>query len=479
MRQTTTRSRRIRRVILAVVVIGAAAAGALSFLGADAGSAPEVTTVQIARGPVSDEVTATGTVQPVTTVEVGSQISGTIAWLGADYNSIVRKGQVVARLDAALLDSQVTQARASLTRVTAEVDNAGMQMKNAQQKEQRLRELWNRQLIARAELDAAELAVSMADAQVKSVTAQLAQARASLSQAEVNRTHTVIQSPIDGVVIMRSVDVGQTVSASTSSPTIFKIAADLKKMEVKAGVDESDIANIRPSQPVKFQVDAHPGEVFPGIVSQVRLEPTLVQNVITYSVVIAAANPDMKLMPGMTANVRIEIASRDDVLTVPNAALRFRPTPEMFAAFGQAPPASSKPAVRAVATSGREPVVAGLGEEDTESPRVQQAITPARSATTIDALFSPLGSMEGDGRLWIYSGGQLSQVPVRVGISDGQVTELIEGDLPPGARLVTGISTGEAVRATAAPAGGLFMPGGGMPGGGGRQGGGGNRRSAS
>ena len=265
---------------------------------------------------------------------------------------------MIARLDPSLFQTQVEQAEANRTKASADLDNAQVKVADAQQKYDRAKELAAKQLIARSDLDAAKVAVDLAEATVRSTRAQVVQADAAVNQAQLNLSHTVITAPIDGIVIGRSVDAGQTVAASLSSPTVFSIAADLAEMQVSASIDESDIGRIRPAQRVTFQVDAYPGESFTGTVAQVRLQPSVVQNVTTYSVIIDVPNRALKLKPGMTANVGIEVAARDNVVRVPNAALRFRPTAAMFAALGpggaardQAPDDDQRPKIRRTAQS--------------------------------------------------------------------------------------------------------------------------------
>jgi HlyD family secretion protein len=252
-------------------------------------------------------------------------VSGTIKSLFADYNSQVRAGQVIAELEPSLFQTQVDQASATVQRLQADVERARVALEDAQLKARRAAELWDRQLIARTDLETAETTARQAEASLKSAQAQVTQGAASLSQAQVNRNHTIIRAPIDGIVISRSVDVGQTVAASMSAPTLFVIAKDLSRMRVNARIDESDIGRVAAGQPVTFKVDAYPGETFSGAVSQVRLEPVTEQNVVSYVTIIDVPNPDLKLKPGMTATVTVEIARADDVLRVPAAALRFRP----------------------------------------------------------------------------------------------------------------------------------------------------------
>lgn len=342
----------MKRAIIVLVLLAVVAAGAGYWYLNRARVEVAVNTVPATRGDITDTVGATGTVQAVTTVQVGSQVSGNIEWLGADFNSIVKQGQVIARLDPSLFDAQLrqvqanlSQARANLTRANSELDRAKVQLTDAQQKYNRARELSKQSLIAQSDLDAAKVAVDSAQAGVASQAASVIQSQAAVTQAEasvnqsqVNRDHTIIQAPIDGIVTQRSVDVGQTVAASMSAPTLFVIAADLTEMQVNANIDEADVGRIRPGQHVTFRVDAYPTDNFEGTVTQIRLQPVVVQNVTTYGTVITVPNKQLKLKPGMTANVKIEIAKRTNALRIPNAALRFRPTNEMFAAFNQTPP---------------------------------------------------------------------------------------------------------------------------------------------
>src|SRR5262245_8556568 len=286
---------------------------------------PEYTTAVVTRENVVDSVEATGTLGAVTTVQVGTQVSGTIASLHADFNSEVKKGDVVARLDPSLMQAQVDQADATIVRLEADVTRAQAALTDAQLKLERGRELLKQGLVPRQDVDTAESTARQAEASLQAAKAQVTQARASLNQNRVNLDHTIITAPVDGIVISRNVDVGQTVAASMSAPTLFVIAKDLTQMQVEASVDEADIGRIHQGQPVTFVVDAYPRDVFKGRVSQVRLQPVVVQNVVSYVTVIDVPNPEKKLKPGMTATVTIEIARADDVLTVPNSALRFRP----------------------------------------------------------------------------------------------------------------------------------------------------------
>jgi HlyD family secretion protein len=317
------------RLVLILLAISAVTASVAAYYRTGTGNdSPQFVTASVSRGAIVDSVGATGTLEAVTTVQVGTQVSGTIKSLYADFNSRVRKGEVVAELEPSLFQTQVDQARATVTRLEADVERARVDVDDTQVKLRRANELWDKQLIARTDLETAEASARQAEAALKAAQAQVAQARASLSQAHVNIGHTIIRAPIDGVVISRNVDVGQTVAASMSAPTLFVIANDLSRMRVSASIDESDIGRVGAGQAVTFKVDAYPNDTFAGTVSQVRLQPVTEQNVVSYVTIIDVPNPDMKLKPGMTANVTVEIARADDVLRVPNAALRFRASRE-------------------------------------------------------------------------------------------------------------------------------------------------------
>jgi HlyD family secretion protein len=342
----------MKRALIGLLIVAAIGAGAGAYYIRRGAPDLQAVTSPITRGDVVDTVGATGTLQAVTTVQVGSQVSGNISWLGADFNSIVKKGQVIARLDPSLFEAQLEQSKANLLQARAnsakaqsDLERTKVQLTDAQQKYTRAKELSAKSLLPQSDLDSAKIAVDTAEAMLASQQATVnqsqaavTQSQASVNQNQVNLDHTVITAPIDGIVTQRSVDVGQTVAASMQAPTLFILAADLTKMQVNANIDEADVGRIRPGQHVTFRVDAYPTETFEGTVSQIRLQPVVVQNVTTYGTVIDVPNAQLKLKPGMTANVKVEIAKRSDVLRVPNAALRFRPTNDMFAALNQQVP---------------------------------------------------------------------------------------------------------------------------------------------
>ncbi len=281
---------------------------------------------KVIRGNIVASVTATGTVNPVTTVLVGTQVSGTIKHIYVDFNSPVKKGQLVAQIDPSTFEAQVEQARANLLTAQANLQKAEANLIDARRTLERNRSLFSKDLIARSDLDTAETNYETARAQVEATKAQVEQAKAALKIAETNLMYTKIVSPVDGVVISRNVDVGQTVAASFQTPTLFTIAQDLTKMQIDCNVSEADIGRIKADQTVEFTVDAYPDTTFKGRVFQIRNAPITIQNVVTYDVVVKVDNPELKLKPGMTANVSIIVDTKRDVLKVPNSALRFRPT---------------------------------------------------------------------------------------------------------------------------------------------------------
>src|SRR5947209_2137517 len=316
-----------------------AAIGILTAFKFETGKAPQFVSEKVQQGNIENSVQATGSITAVTTVQVGSQVSGTIQTLNADFNSHVKKDQIVAQIDPSLFKGALLQAQADLQDANANLQAAKANLEKAQAAEvqthldyTRSDQLAQAGVIPVQQLDAAKAAwqsaaaaVNAGKAQVTQSAAQVQQKAAAVTVARTNLDHTTIRSPIDGTVVARSVDVGQTVAASLQAPTLFTIAQDLTKMQVYVSTDESDVGVIHTGQPVNFKVDAFPGENFKGHVSQVRLNATTVQNVVTYTTVVNFDNPQMKLFPGMTAYVSIPVAQADNVLKVPNGALRFKP----------------------------------------------------------------------------------------------------------------------------------------------------------
>jgi HlyD family secretion protein len=317
-----SRSWRLALAALALLVV----AGGYAYWGRAAGTGDRgYVTETVDRGTVASTVTATGAVNPVSTVQVGTYVSGPIREIFVDYNSPVTKGQRVAKIDPAPFQVKVLSAEAALANARAKVrkSQADLQLKTLTLG--RDRELRGKNLISQNDLDTARSDYDQAAAQLALDRAAVQQAEASLQEARINLAFTDILSPVDGVVVSRNVDVGQTVAASFQTPTLFLIAQDLTKMQVDSNVSESDIGEVRAGQPASFTVDAYPGEPFHGRVVQVRNAPTTVQNVVTYDVVIGVDNPELKLKPGMTATVTVITAERDDVVRIPVRALRFNP----------------------------------------------------------------------------------------------------------------------------------------------------------
>ena len=374
----------MKKLIIIIIVLVAVGVGAGAFYMRRGGPEPKVDTLQITRGEIADVVPATGTLEAVTTVNVGTQVSGMVQELYADFNSIVRKGQVIARLDPSLIQTQIEVQRANVVRAEADLERLRVNLADSKRKLDQAKQMWEKELIPRDQLDTADLNVKNAESQIKSSEAGLVQARANLNTQQVNLGHTIIKSPIDGIVILRSVEPGQTVASSMNAPTLYIIAEDLAKMQVIANIDEADVGRMRQGQPVTFRVDAYPNDVFRGAVEQVRLQPTTLQNVVSYSTVIAVPNPDLKLKPGMTANVSVEIARRTNVLRIPAAALRFRPTTDHFAAL-------NLPVPPEIANRGAG--FAGLGREGRGSPAATgEGAATAGSGTPAAAGQPPAGA---------------------------------------------------------------------------------------
>jgi HlyD family secretion protein len=317
----------MKKILFALVVIIALSAGAYFIFKSDEND-QKFRAEKISRGDIVQSVTASGTVNAVTTVLVGTQVSGTIKNIFVDFNSVVKKGQLIAEIDPAIFDGQVEQARANVLSAKANVEKAVVALADSKRTLGRQKELFARNLISRSDVDAAETAHDTAGAQLTAAKAQLSQSEAALRISETNLRYTKIVSPVNGIVVSRNVDTGQTVAASFQTPTLFNIAQDLTKMQVDSSVAEADIGKIQVGQPVEFTVDAYPDSPFQGKVSEIRNAPITVQNVVTYDVVVKVDNPELKLKPGMTANVSIIVSTRKDVLRVPNTALRFRPPSE-------------------------------------------------------------------------------------------------------------------------------------------------------
>ena len=535
-------SKLVMRRIVPVVVVALLAGGAvLGYLYTQSrGSAPKYRTARVERGPLTAAVSATGNLNAVVVVQVGSQVSGQIKELKVDFNSIVKKNQVIARIDPDIFEAKVNQARADVDsaraavlnqeaqveRARADVDNARaalveakaftakaqVQSVDAKRDYDRKTELFARQLIAKSDLDTSQATYDAAVAQLdstrareqalgsgiqsaiaqlrvaqaalESARAQVKQKDAALKQAQVDLDHTTILAPVDGVVVSRQVDVGQTVAASLQAPVLFTIAQDLTQMQVETSVDEADIGRIKLDDRATFTVDAFPGETFTGTVTQIRKAAQVVQNVVTYTVVVAVANPSGRLVPGMTANVKLVTAEKASVLKVPNAALRFRPAgieapsdgPASGAGGPSGAPAGGPPSVEQIRErlvrelklteeqqkkldpilhDNREQFRAlqGLPEADRraraqkirEASRVKiREILTDEQKTRYDQM---AGAASGEGRpgirgrVWVIGpDGKPAPVALTLGLSDGAATEVLRGEINEGQDVIVGVA---------------------------------------
>lgn len=328
----------MKKLIVILVVAVLAAAGYFYWDSQKAPQVPQFTKVTISQGDVVEAVSATGTLQAERLVSVGSKVSGVIDELNTDFNQIVRAGQVLARVNTDLLETQVKIQEANIARQEVDLESQRVQLADLEQNLARTKELRAKQLVTQQALEAAELQVKSRQAQIKSAEQGMVQSRINLDQARLNVTEATIRSPIDGVVVNRVVDRGQTVVGSQSATKFFDIATELTSLKLEGGVDEAEIGKVRTGMRVVFTVDAYPNQDFYGEITMVRINPTVQQNVVTYTTVARVQNNDLRLKPGMTASMRIEVARRNNVMRVPAAALRFRPTNDMWTALKMEPP---------------------------------------------------------------------------------------------------------------------------------------------
>ena len=406
------------RLTATAAVLALGAGGVWFYRRADAHEAPAYRTATVERGTIKSTISATGTLGAVRTVQVGTQVSGQVAAIYVDFNGRVRKGQLLARIDPTLQQQAVQDAEAGLERSQA-------QLTQAQAEYQRNKQLFDEKVITASEFGAVQSTFSVQQANVKS-------AQIALDKARQNLAYTNIYSPIDGVIVERNVDVGQTVAASLSAPQLFLIANDLSEMQILASVDESDIGQIKEGLPVQFTVQAYPNQAFSGSVEQVRLQSKTQDNVVNYTAVVRVKNPGGKLLPGMTATAQFLTGSAENVLTVPNAALRFRPTAEMTAQL-RAQFATRRGNDSTAATASR----AGRDSSGARGQRAGRDSSAARAAGR--------GSMS---MLWyLDKDGKAKAIRVRPGVTDGQLTAVEGTNLTEGMRVIIGV--GDATQATA------------------------------
>jgi HlyD family secretion protein len=506
--------------LLAVLAVLLVAVGGYAWLQSRGGAGEQkLRLVKVERGALQAVVAASGTLNAVTTVQVGSQISGQVKEINADFNTAVKKDQVIARIDPQTFELRVNQARADLDAAhsavavarsglaaqQAEVGRVKVTLADAQRDYERKRALVEKNFISGAELDkartlldgtreqlkAVEAQIHVSEAQVLSARATVKQRESLLKQSQVDLERTIIRAPVDGTVILRNVDAGQTVAASLQAPVLFTIAQDLRDMQVEAAIDEADVGRLRVGQQATFTVDAFPRRSFNGEIRQIRKSPVNVQNVISYTVVISASNPDLSLLPGMTANVRVVVEKRDAVLKVANAALRFRP-----AGAPDSKPAATAPARQAggdAAKQFRQRVYAELKPDDSQKAKLDQVFDDVRlkiaelrelpqeadrrkagerlraesrarvmeilteaQKPVYERLLAEMGGARAGtwaaGRVWVPGpDGQPRPVDVRTGLSDGTSTEILEGPLKEGDEVILG--AGEPAKKAGGPTG--------------------------
>ncbi len=511
--------------IIALLLLAAIAAGGgwLWFSSRTSAGDTKYRTTKVERGPIQAVVVASGTLNAVTTVQVGSQISGQVQEIFADFNTQVKKDQVIARIDPQTFELRVNQARAdvdsaksavavatsALAAQKAELGRIRVNLADAERDYNRKKMLVEKNFISPAELDkvrtlfeatreqlkAGEAQLEVSSSQIASAQATVKQREALLKQAQVDLERTIIRAPVNGTVILRNIDAGQTVAASLQAPVLFTIAQDLRDMQVEAAIDEADVGRLRVGQIANFTVDAFPRRNFSGEIRQIRKSPVNVQNVISYTVVIGAANPDQSLLPGMTANVRVVVDSRDNVLKVANAALRFRPAGAGDAKAPSDPAAGQAPGA-AAAQQFRQRVFEELKPEPAQKAKLEQIFDDVRqklmqlrdmpkdgdrrkagerlraeSRERVMAILTDAqkpayerllaefgaaarGAASAPGRLWVpVAGGTPKAVDVRTGLTDGTSTEILEGPLKEGDEVISGIGEAPGAAKKAAPSG--------------------------
>jgi HlyD family secretion protein len=422
----------LRGVIVLIVLLGAGIGAYERFINVP--TPPVVFYAGASRGDVVLTVSATGTLQATRTVDVGTQVSGVVLKLYVDYNSIVKKGDLLAQIDPLLFQAALDSAQAGVDKAQIDLQGAEETLAVDGKNRDRAEQMFAHQLEIEQDRETAELQVKADEATVDADKAALIIAQANVEQAKVNLDFCTIRSPIDGVVVTRNADQGQTVASGFSVPSLFIIATDISTLELSGQVDESDIGKLHPGQDVGFNVDAYPGRTFHGTMTHVRLYATSTNNVVTYQAIVSVNNPDLRLLPSMTANMKVEIARASNVVRVPNTALRFRPTREMFDAFDEAPIPTAVPISIVV---------------DGSAAAAHQALLPLPPGFTtkagpygveIDTMFKPAPAPRIAGLLWTMRNGKLQSVPVTVGISDGQQSELVEGAVEPGDQFVTSLT---------------------------------------
>lgn len=445
--------------IIALVVIVGLVVG-FTLIKKSSNKQPKYRTEKVTRGDIESVVTATGTLNPVVLVQVGSQVSGRIEKIYVDFNSKVKQGDILAELDQSQLKAQIEQNEANYRNAIASVERAKVALEIAQKNYERAKSLYEKNLISSQEKDQAEASYLQAKADLVSAEARAAQAKYQLDASKVNLSYAIIRSPIDGVVVSRNINVGQTVAASFQAPTLFEIANDLTKMQVQCLVDEADVGKVKEGQKVKFTVEAYPNETFWGVVRQVRYAAQVQQNVVQYTAILDVDNSSLKLLPGMTATCSIIVGEAKNVLRVPNAALRFTPDlkPEELQKIMKA--AFEEMAARRQGSGQGGPARPAEGAPAAQAQSGQRTFNFDQMGQ-MGAGAGQSGQRRGPARVWMLDEkGKLKVVFVRTGVTDNQYTEIISGNLKEGDEVIVGLMTASSTTTTRTqtpPPGGMFM----------------------
>ena len=414
-----------KKVIIGIIVLIVAAGIVFGFtvLKRNNNNGMQYELTAIDKGTVTALVDTTGTLNPVIIVDIGSQVSGKIENIYVDFNSQVKAGQILAELEQSNFQTKVQQNEANYLSSVAAVEKSKVSLENSKKKLDRAKSLFEKELLSYEEFETAEVQYFSAKADLQSSEARLAQAKAQLDTSNVDLTYTIIKSPIDGVVINRSVNVGQTVAASFQAPVLFQVANDLTKMQVECSVDEADIGRVKEGQTARFTVDAFPDDNFTGVVKQVRYSPEVIQNVVTYTTIVDVENPEMKLRPGMTATIFIVVGEATNALRVSNSALRFQPPPEVMQALFE---------------EMRRDMQAKRGQ--TGQADGQQGGGRPQGNFQMGQGTRGMGSRQRDrARVWIQDEeGKLKMVSIRTGVTDNTYTEITGGDIKEGQEVITG-----------------------------------------
>jgi HlyD family secretion protein len=452
-------------IIVALVIVTGAILGLTVFRGGKNGEV-KYKTETLARGDIEALVVTSGTLNPIETVDVGAQVSGKIEKLYADFNTQVTKGQIVAELDQEPLKMKIDQNEANYKSRVASLERSKVNLAQAQKAYERAKSLFAKDLISIEEMDTAEATYLGTKSDLVSAEATLAQAKSTLDLSKVDLAYAVIRAPVDGVVITRKVNVGQTLQSNYAAPVLFQIATDLTKMKVECSVDESDIGKVKEGQKVRFTVEAYPNETFNGVVQQVRFSPETVQNVVTYTTIVNVENPEKKLLPGMTATVSIIVGEAKNVLRVSNAALRFTPNMSAEELAKMQQEMRDRMMAQRQAQGGQPAAgAAGGAAAPAGTPGVQGGQTMAQRPGGTEG--ASTRTRQQIPRVWLMGkDGKLSMAFLRTGVSDTSYSEIVRSELKEGDIVITGTQSATTTASSSQPGmGGMIFMGGPPPGG--------------